>query len=226
MAAAYLEHRALHKALKMETPFKMLYGEEVDLSHLRVSEARTFVHIKDSRKLDAVAWEEAVSGYSEESKSYRAWNPKTRPVVESRNVTFIETPPHLLPQPSKLSPVQNLVPPSWDLDDDTLANDYISYDDLLRDVRDYTSVMDFTANIPAKHKNASGVSADPRVKELVNQIRDLARRDLLTPTAPFPWSRIISGTFARSRKRTLVRGSITAEWRGTFTASRAGYSKK
>ena len=35
MAAACLKNMTPHKALKMETPFKMLHGEEVDLSHLR-----------------------------------------------------------------------------------------------------------------------------------------------------------------------------------------------
>ena len=131
------------------------------------------MYIKDSRKLDAAAWEGKVCGYSEERKSYRVWNPKTHRVVESRNATFVETPPHLLPPPSKLSPLQDLVPPSWDIDDDTLDNDYISYADLLRDVRDYTGVLDFTPNAP--HENASGVSVDPQVQELVDQIRDLTR---------------------------------------------------
>ena len=82
--------------------------------------------------------------------------------------------------------MQDLVPPSWDIEDDTLDNDFISYDDLLRDVRDYADVLDFTANAPASHENASGVSADPQVQELVDQIRDLTRRDLLTPGAPSP----------------------------------------
>ena len=49
MVAAYPKNRNPHKALKMKTPFKMLHGEEADLSHLRVIGARTFVHIKDSR---------------------------------------------------------------------------------------------------------------------------------------------------------------------------------
>ena len=48
MAPAYPKNRTLHKALKTETPFKMLRGEEADLSHLRVIGARIFVHIKDS----------------------------------------------------------------------------------------------------------------------------------------------------------------------------------
>ena len=57
IAAAYLKNRTPHKALKMETPFKMLHGEEADLSHLRVIGARAFVHINDFRKLDAAARE-------------------------------------------------------------------------------------------------------------------------------------------------------------------------
>ena len=185
MEAAYLKNRTPHKALKMETPFKMIHGEEADLSHLRVIEAKTFVHIKDSRNLDAAAWERKVCGYSEESKYNRVWNPKIHRVVESRNVTFIETPPHLLPPPSKPSPLQDLVPPSWDTDDDILDNDYISYDNLLRDVRDYTGVLDFS-NISANHENANGVSTDLQVQELVDKTRDITRRGLLAPAAPSP----------------------------------------
>ena len=124
--------------------------------------------------------------YSEESKSYRVWNPKTSRVVESRKVTFIETKPHLLPPRLKLSPLQDLVLPSWDLDDDTLDNDYTSYDDLLQNVRDYIVVLDFTANIPVDHENASGVPADSQVQELVDHISDLKRRNLLTPAAHLP----------------------------------------
>ena len=83
----------------------MLHAEKADLSHLRVIEARTFVHIKGYRNLDAVAWKGKVRGYNDESISYRAWNPKTRRVMENRNVTFIETPLHLLPPPSQFSPL-------------------------------------------------------------------------------------------------------------------------
>ena len=107
--------------------------------------------------------------------------------MESKGVTFIETPPHPLPPPSKFTPLQDLVPPSWDRDHGTLHNDYISYDNLLWDVRDYyNGVLDFTTNLHANHENASGVSRDPQVQWLVNQIRDLTRRDLLTPAAPLP----------------------------------------
>ena len=69
MAVAYLKNRTPHKAL-METPFKIFHGEEADLSHLRIVGAR-IVHTKDSRKLDAAAWEGKVCDYSEERKSHR-----------------------------------------------------------------------------------------------------------------------------------------------------------
>ena len=71
--------------------------------------------------------------------------------MESRNVAFIETPPQLLHPPPKLSPLQDLVPPLWDLDDDSLDNDFTSYDDLLWGVRDCTGVLNFTAKIPVSH---------------------------------------------------------------------------
>ena len=103
MAAVCLKNRTPHKALTMKTSFSMLHGEKADPQHLRVIGARTFVHIKNSRKLDAVAWEGKVCDYSEEKKSYRVWIPKTRRVVESRKVIFIETSPHLLPRLSQLS---------------------------------------------------------------------------------------------------------------------------
>ena len=119
--------------------------------------------------------------YSEENKAYLVWNPKTHRIVESRNVTFIKTPPHLLPLPSNLSQLQDLVPPSWDIDEDSLENDYITYGVLLRDVRDYTGVLDFAANTPANHENASGVPADTQVQELAHQIRNLTRRDCSRP---------------------------------------------
>ena len=125
MAVAYLKNRTPYNGLEMKTSFNMVCGEEADLLHLRVIGARTFVHLTDSGKLDAAAWEGKACGYSEESKSYRVWNPKAHRVVKSRNVTFIEIPQHLVPPPSNLSPLQDLAPPSWDLDGDTLENDYV-----------------------------------------------------------------------------------------------------
>ena len=51
MTASYLCNRIPHSALKLETPYKMLYGKDADLSHFRIMEARAFVHTKDTNKL-------------------------------------------------------------------------------------------------------------------------------------------------------------------------------
>ena len=91
-----------------------------------------------------------VCGFSKtESNSSRIWNPKARRMVESRNVVFIETSPNLLPATRRLSPQQDLESPSYDFSDDTLEDNYISHDDMPRDVQNYTSALDFGIDTPA-----------------------------------------------------------------------------
>ena len=150
LTTSYLCNRVPHSALKMETPYKVLYGKEADLSHLKIIGSRVFVHIKDSTKLGHTSWEGMVCGFSEnESNSYRVWNPKTRRVVEARNVVFIETPPHLIPQPSQPSPLHRLQSSSLKFTEDTLDDNYVSSEEMLQDVRDYTAALDFNIDILA-----------------------------------------------------------------------------
>ena len=73
-------------------------GKEANLSHLKIIGARAFAHNKEAKKLEPKSWEGMLCGFSEdEALSHRVWNPKTRRVVKSRNVTFIKTPAHLIP---------------------------------------------------------------------------------------------------------------------------------
>ncbi|CAN0093793.1 unnamed protein product, partial [Ascophyllum nodosum] len=51
MAASYICNRISHSALHVETPSKKLYGDDADLSHLKTTGVRTFVHIKNPNKL-------------------------------------------------------------------------------------------------------------------------------------------------------------------------------
>ena len=91
-----------------------------------------------------------VCGFSEtESNSCHIWNPKTRRMVGSRNVVFIKTPPHLLPAARRLSPQQDLESPSYDFSVNTLDDSYVSHDNMLLDVQNYTSVLDFGVDTPA-----------------------------------------------------------------------------
>ena len=171
LTAAYLCNRMPHSGPDMETPFKRLYGKEANLSHLKIIGARAFVHIKDAKKLEPKSWEGMLCGFSEaEALSYRIWNPKTCRVVESRNVAFIETPPHLIPQTTRFSPLRELPPAE-------LVDDYVSTDDLMRDARDYTVVLDFNVNIPAEHANADSVDGGPGMEPILEPIRDVTRKD-------------------------------------------------
>ena len=133
--AAFLSNRVPHSAIGMQSPYKMLHGTEPDLRLLRVIGARPFVHIETySKKLELKAVEKRRVGYSNNRKSYRVYNPVTRCIMESRNVIFIETPSRLFPPPLEETS-QQVNPPSNGMDD----HNYITDDDFLRDLRDYTS---------------------------------------------------------------------------------------
>ena len=69
-------------------------------------------------------------------------------MVESRNAVFIEALPNLLPATRRLSPRQDLQSPSYDFSDDTLDDNYVSHDDILRDMQRYTSALDSDVDIP------------------------------------------------------------------------------
>ena len=89
-------------------------------------------------------------------------------------MTFIETPSHLIPRPTRLYPFPELPPAE-------LVDDYASTDDLLRDALDYTAVLDFNVNIPAEHDNADSVDGGPGMEHILKQIRGVTRKNLLMP---------------------------------------------
>ena len=142
LTAAYLLNRPLHPALGMEFPLQELHGKEADLSLLKIIGGRAFVHIETyTQKLGNEAWEGRLCGYSEESTAYPVYNPETRKVVESRNVVFFETPPHIvLPPDDSGYQVSGWKPMN---DNNELYN---NDDNLLRDSRDYTSRIDLNNN--------------------------------------------------------------------------------
>eukprot|EP00903_Cladosiphon_okamuranus_P019283 g17724.t1 len=164
--AVYLSNRTPHAALNNGTPYKALFGTDAHLGHLRVVGARAFVHEEThTKKLDSRAWEGRLVGYSLDSKSYRIYNAQTRRVRESRNVVFIETAP---------------APPSLDergFDDGEFT--YDDQDDMIRDVRNYTTNHSVDALSPT---HAVG---DPSVLELLEDISNVTNRDLgIDPAVP------------------------------------------
>ena len=116
---------------------------------------------------------------------------------------FIETPPHLIPQPTRLFPLRELPPAEF-------VDEYASTDDLLRDARDYTVVLDFNVNIPAEHANADSVDGGLGTEPILEPIRDVTRKKLLIPPAnlrlgePRPRKRF-PGEYCRRHRRLLLR---------------------
>ena len=151
MVALYICNRIPQSALNKETPYKKIYGKDADLSHLKITGARAFVHIKTPNKQGHMSWEGMVCGFSEtESNFYRIWDPKMRHVVESRNVVFIEATPNLFPSARWLLPQQDLESPLYDFSVDTLDDNYVSHDDMLRDVQNNASALDFGVDTPTE----------------------------------------------------------------------------
>ena len=150
MVPSHICNRILHTVLNMETLYKNLYGKNAHLSRLKIIGTRAFVPFKNPNKLGHTSWEGMVCGFGEtESNSYRIWNPKMRRVVESRIAVFFVTPPNLVPATRRLSPQQDLESPSYDVSDDTLDDRYLSHDDMLRNVQNYTSAIDFGVDTSA-----------------------------------------------------------------------------
>ncbi|CAB1109667.1 unnamed protein product [Ectocarpus sp. CCAP 1310/34] len=80
------------------TPSSKLHNKSPYFSGLRVIGARAFGHHERYRmKLDDRAFEGKLCGFGLESQTYRVFNPFNGAMVESRNVTFIESPPRSVP---------------------------------------------------------------------------------------------------------------------------------
>ena len=99
-------------------------------------------------------------GYSVDSKSFRVYNSSTRSARESRNVIFIET-PSVLPEPDFVSVFHE---GEFTYDD---------HDDMVQDVRNYTSKLDLSSTAAADR-----AVEDLSVRDLLEQIRETADRDL------------------------------------------------
>ena len=132
-------------------PYKALYGKDPYLGHFRVIGSRAFVHEEiHTNKLEHRAWEGRLVGFSGESKSYRIYNSETRRVRVSQNVIFIEAP----------SVVPSL--DARDFDDGEFT--YDDHDDMLRDVRNYTS-----------NHSADSVSPERAVGDAVGDLSAIKR---------------------------------------------------
>lgn len=91
--SAYLVNRAPNQRLDGCTPEEIWTNQKPDLSHLRIFGCKALVHIPSElrKKWDAKSKECILLGYCADSKGYRLWDPTSRKVIRSRDVTFLET---------------------------------------------------------------------------------------------------------------------------------------
>ena len=163
--ATYLANRSPHSTLEGATPYSIMHNLEPDLTGLRAIGARAFVHRETyTKKLEDRAFEGKLCGYSHNSKAYRIYNPAKGTVVESRNVTFLETPAYTLPP-------------------DVTTEDYHYEEDVLR----FTSALDsslleedlFTPNC-----DLSSAELEGQVQRLRQEVRRLSKINAAQSPSP------------------------------------------
>jgi transposase InsO family protein len=92
LTAIYIRNRCLTAADTSKTPEEIWTGKKPTVKHMKVFGCDAFVHIDDTDrgKLDSKAIKCIFIGYDEQKKGYRLFNPETKKVIVSRDVTFDE----------------------------------------------------------------------------------------------------------------------------------------
>jgi hypothetical protein len=90
--AVYILNRCPTKSVQEKTPEEAWSGRRPSIRHLRVFGCIAYVHVPDQirKKLDDKGEKCIFIGYSSNSKAYKLYNPETKKVIISRDVTFDE----------------------------------------------------------------------------------------------------------------------------------------
>ena len=99
-----------------ESPLEIVTGSKPDISHLREFGSKAFVHVRDQQrsKWQPKAKEAILVGYNAGSKSYRLWDQDARSIINSKDVTVIES--------SQDQDIEVIVP--GDMDQDQYRDDH------------------------------------------------------------------------------------------------------
>ena len=92
MCATYVLNRCPTKALQSITPYEAWHGRKPFVAHLRVFGCLAYVLVpaQQCSKLDDKAVKCIFVGYSVESNGYRLYHPKTKRILVSQDVVFVE----------------------------------------------------------------------------------------------------------------------------------------
>jgi hypothetical protein len=90
--AVYIENQCPTKTLDSKTPQEAWSGKKLDVSHLRIFGCKAFAHVPDEKrtKLESKSMPCVFLGYYQGTKAYRLMCVKTKRIIKSRDVVFIE----------------------------------------------------------------------------------------------------------------------------------------
>ncbi len=88
----YIKNRCPTKALHSKTPQEVWSGRKPDVSHLRVFGCKALAHVLDEKrtKFESKSMPCVFLGYYEGTKAYPLMCVKTKRIIKSRDVVFIE----------------------------------------------------------------------------------------------------------------------------------------
>jgi hypothetical protein len=88
----YIRNRCLTKGHDSKTPQEAWSGRKSDMSNLRVFSCKAFAHVPDEKrtKLESKSMPYVFLGYYEGTKAYRLMCVKTKRIIKSGDVVFIE----------------------------------------------------------------------------------------------------------------------------------------
>lgn len=91
--AAYITNRCPTRALAFLTPEEMWSGKKPDITHMKIFGCEVMVHVpkEKAKKWDSKTNKLIFIGYGEQTKGYRLLDPKTRKIIISRDVIFLES---------------------------------------------------------------------------------------------------------------------------------------
>lgn len=90
--AVYILNRTTSKQTPDITPYELWMGKKPSLLHVRKFGSDAYIHIPSQQrtKLDQKAKKLILVGYQADSTNYRLFDPETKKIIQSRNVTFNE----------------------------------------------------------------------------------------------------------------------------------------
>ena len=91
ISAVYIRNRVWSQGSN-GIPYLTVTGKQPDLNLFRIFGSPAYVHIDSSnrRKFEDTAWKGIMVGYCSDSPAYLIYNPRSRNILRSRNVTFDE----------------------------------------------------------------------------------------------------------------------------------------